>query len=253
MDDRLSGGELLLGEKKSKAAPIATYIVIAILVAFILFYYFFGCAVVSGHSMENTLNQSQRCLLLRHGYDVDRGDIVTIEHPKPKNSGDMLVKRVIALEGDKILFVRSSTNLYVDLYLCKAGENTFKLQTENYLKEQRMVYAGSDSKFTFDVNGNVVPTAQYNTREYIENIKVNGKNNSDTEKYYLDCAIDIKKNCFYYMGDNRNHSTDARYYGACLVDKITGKVISISKKNSFLEGFLNFMFSAYGNNSQNGD
>ncbi len=245
MNDELINGELLLGKKKSKATYIVMYAVIAVLVVFILFYYFFGCAVVSGQSMENTLDQSQRCLLLKRGFSVERGDIVTIEHPKPEKKGDMLIKRIIGLGGDKILFVRSIGNMYVDMYICKNGENRFKLKTENYLKEQKMTYGGSDSKFSFDVNGETIPTATYKPREEIESIDVNDKNISYEHKIFLESAVSVKKGYVYYMGDNRNHSSDSRYYGACSENKITGKVISISEPGSVLEGFLNFMFSVY--------
>lgn len=245
MNEQLAFGELLLARKKSKLPFIVMYAVIVILVLLILFYYFFGCAIVKGQSMENTLDNSQRCLLLKRNYTIEHGDIITLKHPDSKEDGDMLIKRAIALGGDKILFVRSQGNKYVDMYVCKSGESHFKLSKEKYLKEEHMTYGGTDSKFGFDANGFVVPTTAYRPQEEIEKINFNAEQLDYDAILILDSVIEVPKNYVYYMGDNRNHSTDSRYYGPCKVSDITGKVINIIEKGSALEGFLNFMFSMY--------
>lgn len=237
-------GELLFERKKINYSSILMYVVVAILIVLIFFYYFFGCAVVLGQSMENTLKNGQRCVLLKHGYTVERGDIVTIEHPNPKKDGEMLIKRVIALGGDKILYVRSDGNKYVDMYVCKSGETHFKLANEKYLKEERMNYDVGElnSKFK-DKNGNIIPTAMYHAQEVIESIGIDGENLDYDQKLILDCVITVPKGYIYYLGDNRNHSSDSRYYGPCKTSAVTGKIIEISEKGSMLEDFLNFMFS----------
>lgn len=238
-------GDLLFSQKKSKLPYIIMYVVIVFLTVLVLFYYFFGCAIVNGQSMENTIDESQRCMLIKRGFNVDRGDIITINHPKPDKNGDMLIKRAIALGGDKILFVRSNGNYYVDMYICKAGEKRFTLSKENYLKDERMLYGGIDNKFGHDVNGNVVYTIAFMTQEQIESTDITVKNPDTITRTILEGAITVPKDSVYYMGDNRNHSSDSRYYGPCKLSDITGKVIKISKKGSALEGFLNFMFSMY--------
>lgn len=242
MNGEIAFGELLFSQKKSKLPYALMYAAIAILVALIIFYYFFGCAIVKGQSMENTIDESQRCLLLKHGYTVERGDIITINHPKPEKEGDMLIKRAIALGGDKILFVCSTNNIYVDMYICKAGENKFKLAKEKYTKNERMLYG---DKFGRDVNDKVVPTATYYPQDKILAIDINDKNLDYNAQQLLKNVITVPENYVYYMGDNRNHSSDSRYYGPCKMSDITGKVIEVSAQGSALEGFLNFMFSMY--------
>ncbi|MDE7464115.1 MAG: signal peptidase I [Clostridiales bacterium] len=243
MNDELAFGELLLSEKKSKIPYILLYAVIAVLVVLVFFYYFFGCAIVEGQSMESTLETSQRCLLIKHGFTVERGNIVTINHPKPEKDGEMLIKRVIALGGDRILFVRSQNNKNVDLYICKSGEHRFTLSTEKYVAE-RMNYSGTDSKFGYDVNGTIVPTTAYRSQAELESLDIDSADLDTADKLILDGIITVPDDCIYYMGDNRNHSSDSRYYGPCKESDITGKVIAISKKGSALEDFLNFIFSS---------
>ncbi len=241
MKDRISDGALLLGKKDRTYFFVVTCAVLVVLIALMIFYFFFGCAYVEGQSMENTLHDSQRCLLLRHGYDIERGDIITLKHPNKKDD-KLLIKRAVALGGDRILYVRTATNQYVDFYLCKAGESTFKLQNEKYLKESKMTYGGSSSKFSFDINGDVVPTASFLPREEVESIDLKSNNHSDKENRLLESVITVKADHVYYLGDNRNHSSDSRYYGMCRRDDIIGKVISIAEPDSFFESFLEMMF-----------
>lgn len=244
MDEQITYGERLFSQKKSKIPYVILYAAVVLLTALVLFYYFFGCAIVNGQSMENTIDDNQRCMLIKRGFSVERGDIITINHPKPEKNGEMLIKRVIAVGGDRVLFVKTPGDYYVDMYICKAGESGFKLAKENYLKEERMNYSGHDSKFGSDYNGVAVPTIDYIPQEEVENVDVTVRNDKKTQMI-LENSIAVPKDSVYYMGDNRNHSSDSRYYGPCKLEDVTGKVIQISKKGSALEGFLNFMFSMY--------
>ena len=227
MDDELARGELLLSDKKSNwLISVVTAILIIFLGAFTLFTYFCGCAVVEGHSMENTLHDGQRALLLKHGYNLGYGDIITLKHPN--DDDEMLIKRVIGMGDDKILFVYSKNGNEVDLYRAKAGESHFSLVYEPYIKE-RMNHRNFGSN-------TVVPFAD---RETIEAA------NFDTAagQLYLSSAITVPKNEIYFLGDNRNNSSDSRAYGTSKTSDVTGKVIGIAQHGSTLEGFLNFMFS----------
>lgn len=227
--DELACGELLLDKKKNSALSIVLYILIVVLIALILFFYFIGCAIVDGHSMDDTLYDGQRVMIQKHGYSVERGDIVTFSL---SDGGEQktLIKRAVATGGDKVLFVENENTQYVDMYIMKKGESVFKLVEEPYIKDGKMFHG---DKFQ---GINVLP---YIDKDTIENADAQ----SDHWKQLTEKSIAISEGCFYYLGDNRNNSTDARHYGECALSSVTGKVIAIAQKGSALEGFINFMFS----------
>ncbi len=90
--------------------------------------YFFYYIEVDGPSMENTLFTGD-VLCVNKRVRVTYGDVVIIEGEK--ENGEMLIKRVIALEGDTLVFE--------DGYVYLNGE---KLR-EDYVKEQGKTYVNN--------------------------------------------------------------------------------------------------------------
>ncbi len=96
-----------------------------------------------------------------------------------------VVKRVIAVAGQTVEIDYNNNFVSVD------GEKL----SENYIKESIMYddKAEFDQKY-FDVN---------------------------SQKY----IYTVPKNCVFVLGDNRNHSSDSRFFGCVEIDDIIGKVI----------------------------
>ncbi len=69
------------------------------LIALFVFKCLIGIAAVNGDSMQPTLADGTLILVQRIGYHPNRGDIVVCE---PETIKALLVKRVIALEGDTV-------------------------------------------------------------------------------------------------------------------------------------------------------
>ncbi len=68
----------------------------------LLFFSFIArITVVEGGSMESTLLGGDRLIVSSLFYTPDRGDVVILHSPK-LNSGEAIVKRVIAVEGDTV-------------------------------------------------------------------------------------------------------------------------------------------------------
>lgn len=85
-----------------KALNIALAVIIVLLITvLILFTTVFTTITVDGKSMFPTLVDGDRLMLLKHGYTLQRGDLIVF-----KREGRNNVKRIIGLEGDVIRFDR---------------------------------------------------------------------------------------------------------------------------------------------------
>lgn len=102
-------------------------IVIAVVLALFIRSFIFTVVRVDGESMEPTLQNNDRMIVWRLGYEPKQGDIIIFNPPGyPKNI--YWVKRVIALGGQHVEIDYASNSVYVD------GE---KLD-ETYLGEEMM-------------------------------------------------------------------------------------------------------------------
>lgn len=230
MDDELNNGELLLNNKNKSNVTYYLSVTLAFLLSLlIVFYLYFSCAIIDGRSMENTLDDGQITIIQTKDYSINRGDIITLKHPADEKS--FLIKRVIGVGGDKILFVKTSDGNGVNLYIKKYNSDHFELQDESYIKEPMLLNERFGSKYS-----NV---ANYANSGFLEKLDLS----SDNAKYYLNYAIDVPQGSIYYLGDNRNNSTDSRWYGTSEISSITGKVVLILEQNSLLDKFFSFLFS----------
>ncbi|XP_057637564.1 mitochondrial inner membrane protease subunit 1 isoform X2 [Chionomys nivalis] len=92
-----------------KAFRLAGYTIQYGCIAHCAFEYVGGVVMCSGPSMEPTIQNSDIVFaenLSRHFYAIQRGDIVIAKSPSDPKSN--ICKRVIGLEGDKILTTSSS-------------------------------------------------------------------------------------------------------------------------------------------------
>ena len=79
---------------------------IIFVIVFVVSRYIFGITIVNGHSMENTLHDQDRLLMLKVG-GLERYDIVVFE-----KDGKDYIKRIIGLPGEKVLI--SGDNVFIN-------------------------------------------------------------------------------------------------------------------------------------------
>lgn len=203
-------GDCLFGEEKQSYS--LTFFSVIVLLLYITFFYFFAFMPIDGKSMENTIYDKQYCLVQRRCFSVERGDIITVNTAENGEEDHILIKRIIGISGDKLVFMESSDGNYVDIYLCKAGETIFTKLDERYIKEKMLRSAPVYGK---------VKILGYTTELIFLN---SSDSNNGSIKNYI---ITVPKDSIYFLGDNRNSSSDSRSYGSRTTDHITSKIISI--------------------------
>ena len=181
-------------------------VLIVALIGLIALFIFIAPVKIEGGSMENTLKNGQLVATWRFApSDYNVGDIVTI-----KVNDKIIIKRIVAKEGDRIAFVKG-TDKIVHLYKIVDGE--WKKMNESYLKESE-VYNGS----TDDLYKNI---------EFYESVDK------------ITVGITIEKGKIFALGDNRNVSIDSRSYGQYNKSDIISKMVFNISEN----GFMNFIFT----------
>lgn len=149
------GNEELLLEKKenrSRKAGIAVISVLSVLLAlFLLIFYFFSSPIwIKGNSMEPFLSDTtqDRVILLKHGYELDYGDIVVFER-EAEGELKQVIKRVVGLPGDIIqirggLLYRNGEAVEEE-YVADENIDLFKY-TENYAVGEGEIFVLGDNR-----------------------------------------------------------------------------------------------------------
>lgn len=181
-------------------------IVIATLIALITIFVIIAPVKIDGASMENTIKDGQMVATLRFAPSTYKvGDIVTI-----KVGDKILIKRIVALAGEKIAFVDEGAN---GICLYKEQDSGVWVKTDESFIKEKSVYKD----------------------ELFDNITIY---ESVSE---IDGGITIEDGKFFALGDNRNVSLDSRHYGQFDLNSIVSKMIFNISEN----GFMNFVFTIF--------
>jgi len=178
-------------------------IVLALSAALLIKAYVFQAFEIPSGSMATTINIGDRIIVNKLSYrfgDVERGDLVVFERlDGTPGSTDELIKRTIALPGETIE-VRADGRIWI----WARGESAedAALLEEPYLDIQNALLqapsvSAPDSSDVWDVR-------------CVNQPRESGRCTLDDSSYFM-------------MGDNRNASSDSRFFGPVPEDNIVGQ------------------------------
>lgn len=153
---------------------------------------------VDGHSMDPTLADGERLIVLRTA-KIDRFDIVVAKE-KEGNKTKEIVKRVIGLPGDTITY--KDDVLYVN------GKKT----DEPYLDKYQKAFEDDDLQDIYS----------YNT--LFQQLAENSDAFTTAKDGSTEFTIKVPKNQYFLLGDDRIVSKDSREVGSFKKSAIVGEV-----------------------------
>lgn len=170
---------------------------------------------VYGPSMAPTLNAGvedpSQCVdgvFVSKIKSYTRGDIVVVSRQDENSEQKFVIKRIIAIAGDKIKI--EEVNGENRVVLIKAGETEREVLEENYLSD-------------------------YSVNEYLltvfNNMIQNGRRTLDENGF-----LEIEEGYIFYLGDNRAKSKDCSNYGPVKKENVVGKVDYIVYGNTNMYG-----------------
>ena len=211
--------------KLSKSFKFVLNLIIIFGVCFLIFSFSFQVVLkpitVAGYSMQPTINQSARGDYGQYQTDtvyytrfnlnqLTRADVVIINSNYTANSHS-LIKRVIGLPGETITFKLNNSSAHInpskanvcyfyDVYI--NGEKLDETGSLGYSIKEKMEFELFDSSDIYSF--------------------FNAFSQSLTADHTF--SYTILNNEYFVMGDNRNNSTDSRYFGPVKFNDIEGKV-----------------------------
>lgn len=147
---------------------------------------------VDGPSMQNTLQNGERCFVEKVGYlftAPKQGDIVIIHFPGREK--EAFVKRVVAVAGQTV--------------------EVRKIKSDDPLKSEMKVF----------IDGELLDESAYEATMLIDSItRYSGVVCEGAE----DGKFTVPEDCIFVMGDHRTNSTDSRMVGPIPLSYVVGRV-----------------------------
>ena len=175
--------------------PFALFIIVMLL----LRVYVWQPVIVDGHSMDPTLADKERLVIIRTA-SIKRQDIVVAkELNKETNETKNIVKRVIGLPGDTISF-KNDVLMVND-----------KVVKEPYLADYQKAFASDHLQKTYQGNA------------FFQSLAQNAKTFTLSAASQTEFSVKVPEGQYFLMGDNRLVSQDSRQVGTFKKSDIVGE------------------------------
>lgn len=175
--------------------PFALFIIVMLL----LRVYVWQPVIVEGHSMDPTLADKERLVIIRTA-SIKRQDIVVAkELNKETNETKNIVKRVIGLPGDTISF-KNDVLMVND-----------KVVKEPYLADYQKAFASDHLQKTYQGNA------------FFQSLAQNAKTFTLSAASQTEFSVKVPEGQYFLMGDNRLVSQDSRQVGTFKKSDIVGE------------------------------
>lgn len=197
-------------------------IAVAVVLAFVINTFLFSLVQVDGDSMLPTLHHGERLIVRKIAYTPDNSDVVIVKSQPLKK---FIVKRVVAKPTQTIGF-DTSLNLVVD----------GKIMNEDYI-ESKQLSAGYLYNYPVTVpkkgeiaDIGVIFAEQANMPDKVLIEQKDGELYVTGSAFVADGEFDLgntkyTQNGYFVLGDNRNNSSDSRFFGFVPESEIIGEAI----------------------------
>lgn len=176
-----------------------SFVLIPVSIFILVFANFLSRGVIVGSSMTPTLNDGNTIIIYKFQYTPEKDDVAVIKYyDSNKDRHEVIIKRIIALPGDKVEF--RSIGFVDGVLQGRLYINNVKYENKA-LKED-----GFATLFTI--------------QEYHNMFKHQLPINSN-----IPHTLILEENYYIALGDNFNNSEDSRRWGAFNISEIGGKML----------------------------